>query len=122
MTGESYRKIDHGPAPCHVDEAVSNLEAEGKIESVVRHVGNYTQIKFLSDSKPDMSLLSGNEILSIDDTISKYSSWNATQISALSHEDIPYSATENKAIIDYELVFYRDPDFSVREYGKENLF
>ncbi|MHC1576898.1 MAG: Panacea domain-containing protein [Methanosarcinaceae archaeon] len=116
MTGESYRKIEHGPAPCHFDEAISDLEDDDKIESTTRPVGTYTQKKFISECKPDFSLLSGNEIHSIDDTIARYSNWNATQISALSHDDVPYDATENKAIIDYELVFYRDPMFSVREY------
>ena len=41
---------------------------------------------------------------------------NARQISAFSHRDMPYKATGDGDIIDYELVFYRDSLFSVREY------
>jgi hypothetical protein len=42
---------------------------------------------------------------------------NATQVSAYSHLDIPLKVTEGKEMIDYELVFYRDPLTSVREYN-----
>lgn len=120
MTGESYRKIGHGPAPCHFDDAISALVEENKVEVITRNIGQYTQHKFISDCKPDISLLSGDEIRSIEETIARYSGLNATQISAFSHKDIPYAATEDKDLIDYELVFYRDPMFSVREYDNGN--
>ena len=37
----------------------------------------------------------------------------ATQVSGYSHEDMPWKATEKMGEIDYELVFYRTPTFSV---------
>jgi len=40
---------------------------------------------------------------------------NATEVSSYSHEDLPYKATADWDVIDYELVFYRDPAFSVKE-------
>lgn len=116
MTGESYRKIGHGPAPCHFDQVVTILETEKKVQEIDREIGNYKQKKYVSTCDPDISLLTGEEIHSIDQTIARYSELNATQISAFSHKDVPYAATEDKGIIDYELVFYRDPMFSVREY------
>jgi hypothetical protein len=44
---------------------------------------------------------------------------SATRISDYSHEDLPWQATETGNIIDYELVFYRTPEFSVREYEED---
>ena len=41
---------------------------------------------------------------------------NASQVSAISHADLPYIATKDNSPIKYELVFYRDPQMSVREY------
>jgi len=38
----------------------------------------------------------------------------------LSHRDIPYKATKDGEIINYEKVFYRDPLFSVREYEEDD--
>ena len=116
LTGESYRKLEHGPAPGHFDEAVRELEDEGKIYQCIIEGGGYAQYKFLSLIEPDMNLLNGKEIRVIDRNMEKYCQMNATQISAFSHGDLPYKATGDNEIIDYELVFYRDPLFSVREY------
>ncbi|KAF5431735.1 Protein of unknown function (DUF4065) [Candidatus Methanophagaceae archaeon] len=116
LSSESYRKIPLGPAPCHFDEVVEELENEDNIMQFTGQYGKYDQQKFLSQKRPDVCLLNGNEIQVIDDVILKYSHMNATQISEFSHRDMPYKATKDNDIIDYELVFYRDPLFSVREY------
>jgi uncharacterized phage-associated protein len=116
LTEESYRKLEHGPAPIHFDEAIEELEDEGRIERFAILSGKFEQQKFLSAQKPDMDLLNGREVQIIENDIYRYSRMNATQISAFSHGDLPYKATEDGDIIDYELVFYRDSLFSVREY------
>lgn len=120
MTGEFYYKLPHGPAPSHFDETVEELEKEGKIERCDRKYGTYDQQKFFSLQEPDISLLSGREVKIIDKDIKKFSNFNASQISALSHRDMPYRATEENDIIEYELVFYRDSLFSVREYPEDD--
>lgn len=122
LTGESYRKISYGPAPCHFDELVKELEDEGKIIQLTTQYGSYDQQKYLSQKTPDASLLNGNEIQVIEEVISKYSHMNATQISEFSHGDMPYKATEDNDIIDYELVFYRGPLYSIREYESDDCF
>lgn len=116
LTGESYRKIDHGPAPCHFDKAIQELKIEGKIREFTNLFKGYRQQKYICFSEPDVSLLNGKEIDFINKSIRIYSNFNASQISEYSHQDIPYAATEDRDIIDYELVFYRTPLFSVREY------
>lgn len=42
---------------------------------------------------------------------------NASQISEYSHGDMPWRATKDYEDINYELVFYRDPKYSVRKYN-----
>lgn len=116
MTGESYRELPYGPAPSHFDKAVKELEEEDKIRMLSAMFGEYDQQKFLSVKEPDITLLSGKEMRVIERNIEKLSNMNATQISKYSHMDMPYKATEDNGIIDYELVFYRDDLFSVREY------
>jgi hypothetical protein len=44
---------------------------------------------------------------------------NATQLSEFSHLDMPWKATQDDDVIDYRLVFYREPLTSVREYPEE---
>jgi hypothetical protein len=36
-------------------------------------------------------------------------------------KDVPWMVTQPKEIIDYETVFYRNPDYSVREYCGDDL-
>jgi len=64
--------------------------------------------------------LSKEEIRVIDRTIQRYAGLNATQISELSHLDMPWKATQEKDIIDYNLVFYRDELTSVRVYPDDD--
>lgn len=120
LTCESYRKLSHGPAPCHFNIAIEELKNEKKIKEYQNnfkgHNKDYFQKKYLSIIKPDISVFSGEELDFINKNLSIYSNFNATQISEYSHKDMPYRATEDNKIIDYELVFYRDELFSVREY------
>lgn len=120
MTGESYRKLPKGPAPCHIDAAIKKLKDEGKIKGPIQvQYGGYLQKRFSSTAKPDLKLLSAKELEVIDKVLQRYSGMNASQISAMSHADMPYKAAKDKEIIDYELVFYRDPMLSVREYEND---
>ncbi len=123
LTCESYRKLPRGPAPCHFDKAIKDLKDEKKIiecqKNFKGHNKDYSQKKYLSIVEPDISILNGKELDFINKTLDIYSNFNATQISEYSHRDIPYRATEDKKIIDYELVFYRDNLFSVREYDDD---
>lgn len=53
--------------------------------------------------------------IELQNTLSKYSPMNASQISALSHADLPYRASKDNEPIKYELVFYRDPQMFVSQ-------
>jgi len=64
----------------------------------------------------DLSVLSGMEIAHIDWELNRLSDLTATQISALSHKDTPWLVAKEREIMDYEYVFYRPEETSVREY------
>ena len=108
LTGENYRKIDHGPAPIHFDKVVKELIQEEKIAKVDGKYFGRNQYKLASLKEPDLKGLSATEIKFIDDTLNEYAHLNAKQIEKLSHKDTPWKATPNKDLIDYNLVFYRD--------------
>ena len=114
MTGETYVKLAHGPAPKHFDEAIRDLKhAKCVSETHVNYYG-HNQIRYLSKKSPTISLLSGTEIQQIDDTLNRYSTMNGSQIEALSHKDIPWMAEELNTPLDYEMVFYRSAEMSIR--------
>ena len=116
LTGESYRRFDHGPAPSHFIPAVEEMEKAGIIDEYKVNYYGHEQTRYHSLKKPDLSLLSADEIKHIDDTLGRYASMNANQIEALSHRDRPWMASQPDSVLDYELVFYRPADMSVRLY------
>ncbi len=109
-------KYPYGPAPRDFDEVMSELKDERLIEEKKWTEGKYSRIKYLSTVEPDTSKVAKEELDFIDENIDKYSRFNATQISEHSHKDIPYIAAEDFEELDYELVFYRDTELSVRTY------
>lgn len=116
LTGETYLKYPYGPAPRDFDNAISELKSERLIKEKKWIDGRYNRIKYLSTGEPKTSKITREELDFIDKNIDKYSRFNATQISEHSHKDIPYITAEDFEEIDYELVFYRDPELSVRIY------
>ena len=119
LTGESYRKIQHGPAPCHFNEVVGKMISENKVKKVVTEYYNQMQKKYIPTVKANLSLLNGKEIEVIENVIERLSSMNAAAIEDYSHNDVPYEITEDKQVINLETVFYRKPMHSVREYEDE---
>ncbi|MCK4327706.1 MAG: SocA family protein [Candidatus Diapherotrites archaeon] len=115
ITGTDYRRIPLGPAPCDIDIVLSQLKAEGAIKETRLEFSGVKQRRLipLEPAKPEH--LSAIEIKHIDNEIQKYSGWTARNISAFSHEDMPFKATEENELIDYKLVFYRGDKFSVRQ-------
>ncbi len=116
LTGETYLKYPYGPAPRDFDDVMSELKDERLIEEKKWTEGRYSRIKYLSTVEPGTSKIAKEELDFIDENIDKYSHFNATQISEHSHKDIPYVAAEDFEELDYELVFYRDAELSVRTY------
>ena len=76
--------------------------------------------KYLPLIDPDLSLLSAQELAHIDKILEKHSDKSAKELSDFSHKDIPWISANDKEQIDYEAVFYRNEDTSVREYDDED--
>lgn len=119
LTGEDYRKIDRGPAPCHIKDVLNSLKSQKKVKHIRTEYYGKMQDRYIPIIEPDISQLSADEIKVIDNVIQKLSGKNAKEIGDYSHDDIPYKCTSAKEIINYELVFYRTPAYSVRQYTSD---
>lgn len=115
LIGETYRKIQHGPAPCHFSDIEEELINGKMIKKDVIEYHDYSQIKYIPLIQADMSLFSGKELKLIDNEICKLSSMNAKQIEDYSHQDVPWIITKDRELINYDTVFYRKDMHSVRE-------
>lgn len=120
LIGATYIKNHHGPTPKEFAKIVKKMEGKELIK-VKDIYFEYPQTKYLPLRKPDLTQFKAHEIEIIDDVLNKLSNMNASDISAYSHNDVPWQTTEDGEIIEYESVFYRTSPYSVRNYSEEDL-
>jgi transcriptional regulator with XRE-family HTH domain len=115
LIGARYIKNRYGPTPMEFRGVVQQMEKAGDIEVVKSEYFAYPQTKYLPRREPDLAQLTAREIAMVDEVLDRLGHMNATQVSEYSHKDVPWVVTEEGKLIEYETVFYRTPDYSVRE-------
>ena len=119
LMGATYIKNHHGPTPAAFQKIIKQMEKDGDLVPVVKKYFQYDQKKYLPLKKADLSGYFAREKDLIDATIERFKDFNATKMEEYSHKDVPWISTEDLQPIDYEAVFYRTPEFSVRQYDDE---
>lgn len=117
LTGAAYRKLPYGPVPQKLDSIIRQMLQEGVLQRIKTDYHGYPQIRYLPLAKADLTTLKASEKETIDRVIEQMSDWSAAAISNYSHKDMPWLASKEGEEIPYELAFYRDIPFSVRNYG-----
>ncbi len=118
LIGARYMKNTHGPTPVAFAKIMERLEKEAKVEKMKSKFYKYEQTKYLVNPNIPLNLsaLSARELAHIDWEMNRLSDLTAAQISALSHIDTPWVAAREREELEYEHVFYRPDETSVREY------
>ena len=119
LTGATYRKLPYGPVPQKLDAIIVQMIEKGQLQRVKTAYHGYPQTRYLPLEKADLTELRASEKDIIDRVIEQMSDWSAAAISNYSHKDMPWLASKEGEEINYELAFYRDAPFSVRNYGDE---
>ena len=116
LIGATYIKNTYGPTPVSFAKIVKQMEGQGVLVEVKSKYFDHDQIKYIPVKDADVSGLSGQELNHIDNELERLSHFTARQLSDLSHKDTPWKVAKDKEVIDYEHVFYRPEETSVREY------
>jgi transcriptional regulator with XRE-family HTH domain len=119
LTGAKYRKLPYGPVPQQLDNIIGQMIKKKQLQRVKTNYYGYPQTRYLPLEKADLTELKASEKEIIDRVIDQLSDWSAAAISNYSHKDMPWLASKEGEEINYELTFYRDAPFSVRNYGDE---
>jgi len=120
ITGLSYAKNHYGPTPTREFVAfTSAMRDAGELEIVSTPYFSHVQKKYLPVISADLSSLSADEIKHIDAELERLADKSATELSELSHKDMPWIAAKPGKYIDYQLAMYRTDDTSVREHDDE---
>ena len=118
LSGAEYRKLPYGPVPQKLDFIINQMIANKQLKRFITDYHGYPQTRYMPLSKPDLSNLNAREKDVIDKVIDQYSDWSASAISDYSHKDMPWLASKDGEAIDYELTFYREAPYSVRNYDE----
>jgi len=118
LMGLVYLKNHHGPTPLLFENLISDMVKKGNVEIVKSKFYQYPQTKYLAnpEAEPDLSILNGQEQEHIDWELQRLSDLTANQLTDLSHKDVPWISAKNGEPLNYESVFYRTPETSVRKY------
>ncbi len=119
LTGAKYRKLPYGPVPQKLDAILNLMIDAGQLQRFKTDYFGLQQTRYLPLTKADLTELKASEKEVIDRVIEQMSDWSASAISNYSHKDMPWMASKEGAEINYELAFYREAPFSVRNYGEE---
>ncbi|MBU3660369.1 MAG: DUF4065 domain-containing protein [Flavobacteriales bacterium] len=119
LTGAIYRKLPYGPVPQKLDSIIGQMIDKGQLQRVKTEYHGYPQTRYLPLEKADLTELRASEKDVIDKVIEQMSDWSAASISNYSHKDLPWEVTDEGKDISYELAFYREQPYSVRNYDDE---
>jgi len=116
LIGATYIKNHHGPTPVEFKAIVDRMIKNKEIMKVEKKYFEYPQRKYLPIRMPNLEVLSAREKEHIDNVLIRLSDKNAKEMENYTHEDIPWKTATDGKIISYESVFYRDENYSVRNY------
>ena len=121
LMGAKYIKNHFGPTPVAFSEIVKQMENDGDLTPVVEKYFQHDQKKYLPRRKADLSNFSAREKDFIDYEIERFKDFNAAKIKKYFHKDVPWIGTDDLQLIDYESVFSRTDEFSVKPYDNDEL-
>jgi transcriptional regulator with XRE-family HTH domain len=120
LTGSQYRKLPFGPVPQKIESILNQMLKDLQLQRLKIIYHDLPQTRYIPLVKPDLMKMTAAEKDVIDKVVDRFSDWSASAISEYSHKDMPWKATDDGDLIDYELVFYRESQFSARVYDDES--
>ena len=118
LTGVTYIRNHYGPTVQGLGDILQHMQKQKLLVAVKNRYFAHTQKKYLPLVPPDLSILSAREIKHIDGVLAHLADKNARDLETYSHGDMPWRATAHGKAISYELVFYRNEKYSVRDYDE----
>jgi len=116
LSGALYKKLPYGPVPQKINAVIDKMIETKELQKIKTEFHGYQQTRYIPLIKPDLTQIKASEIEVIDQVINQLSNYSAAEISNYSHNDLPWKATEEGDVIDYELAFYREQPYTVRNY------
>lgn len=104
ITWIKYVKFPRWPVPYDFDIYVNEMKEEWLLTQVITEFWWYPQYKLIPNKWYDEKSLTKEETEFMDKIISQYSNKTATEISELSHQELPWLMTKDMCEIKFDLV------------------
>jgi len=109
ISGETYQKLEHGPAPRRLIPTVAELERAGWCAWETGERYGFEGRRLVALREPDVTLFSAPELELVSRVIRDLWKLNATEVSDLSHRFAGWQAADLGETIPYETVFVGQP-------------
>lgn len=122
ISGQTYQKLQHGPAPRGIVPAVEAMEENKECVWADRNYFGLPQKKLVALREADLGGFTASEIDVVRDVIDEMRSLSGRQTSDLSHEFVGWQAADYGDDILYETVFVgemRELSGEEREWAAE---
>jgi len=116
LIGARYQKNHFGPTPIEFNKITSDMIKKQELEQVNSKYFTYEQKKYLPCRSANLNILTGQEVKHIDEVLARLSQKNAKELSDYSHQDVPWIIAKDGDELEYEAVFYRTHETTVRSY------
>jgi transcriptional regulator with XRE-family HTH domain len=113
-TGVEYIRLPRWPAPYGFDFIIQQMKTDDKILIADQNYRWYSQKKYYPNQIVTSDTFDNKILPIIEYVLANYSDLNASEISQVSHDDIPRIKTDPMQIIDYDLAWERQYPFSIR--------
>ena len=108
ITGARYRKLDHGPVPDDVSDALDALTRLGKVVPRSVRFGNAVQERFDPTEEPNLSIFTAQETDTLHEVVQRWAEHTTKRIEAATHGEAPWIAVKWNEVIPYHLAYYRN--------------
>ncbi len=119
LTDLLYTRQSIGPSSAQLNGMIKEMVDENKILRIKSNCSGKPCIKYLPAVSANLMKISAAAKEVIDHVIYQFSDWPAQALCDFSAGDMPLRATKQGEPIEYELVFYRRPPYSVRVYEED---
>jgi Protein of unknown function (DUF4065) len=106
ISGATYIKLEHGPAPREGKHVLKRLRATERIDIVDEDVFGYTQNRVVAKDDPDTDVFDAAELEIVDEVLTFFWKYNNSEMRDLSHRDfVAWGIVNEKDEIPYETVY-----------------
>jgi hypothetical protein len=105
ISGATYQRLPHGPAPRRLKPVRTRLVAEGAAQVVIEDFLGYETHRLIPLRPPDLSVFTDQELSTIDGVLGDLDQLTGRQVSDLSHEEPGWRFADDGETIPYEMAF-----------------